>query len=1314
MAREPGRNDLDGWLDSWKSANISGSLDPDIKRRLLSLASDHASLPCVGAIPDAVQQPSQQISPKYYTSHVRQDDVNSNHFDHIGKTRAYFDTPKSNCEEEIFTTTHKRRQIVSTRESQSVLMSGGANQIQRDDSTPGLAARMRAAMAKTYSGAEFLPRHALEKILTEDRLRREFDANGFEDSQQLALYIHTHAKKVFAILILLGLERSMPQLACQKFKDEYLPLVSTDGCMTSSSGIPQDHPALRPFGEWQTSDIERFCTNQWLALAPTFDTGKDYEFDSSVILPFVEARTIERSTGGYGRVSQVKISPDHLPSQTKSSFFALKTLLPVEQSHVTDSLDAVRKFRGELDVVRKIRGEHTVLPLATFQHGPKHYFMFPWANGNLRDLWDKQEIHEPDRFIRWTVEQCHGLADALNTIHSLDKAVTNCAWHGNINPTNILWFRGEFVDLGTLKISDFGISQNLDSTGLSRTRFPTPRHSSPEVEQSKKDLDYTATDKFSLGCVFFELIAWILHGNTELSRFEKDCNVWTADPAGDGFPNDCVSQIWIRHLSEYLSNNCIISPSPVLGDLLEVVVNQVVAGKPSRWRVSTSTDHLHTVHGSSAMAEAMQKQKFTMQDVSEQMQVIRNRMSLRPQTYLHHPSFRLHENGNGPLDPQLPSMSFEEFESQEMRSKKLEDKTVKKFTPTVVNKLRASVRSHDVWIPIRDNLFAKNYFASLTRAEIARLAWVGQSSKSLCSHCSDTKTGLAARTSFKATLAQIISRRSICAQCTAVCKRLKDLKIEDPNTLILRENSSLTTRRGDPPILNLIVGPQTSPSKVPNDIQRGLPALPAPGSDVQIKLMRQWLAHCNTHHECQPGSDVRMPFRLIDIRGQPGRYGRLSLDSLRIDCSIRRKDHRYAVLSHRWASTDLNVQSRLAKANHKRWQTHFSCKSLPKRFQEAILIARGLGLQYIWIDSLCIIQDDCEDTEREISNMEAVFSNAYITISATCAIGHHTGFLRRENPRTCHPIYIPFESGKQSRVYLCDPIDDFRQHVEESELSRRGWIFQERALSRRILHFTSTQLYWECGSDVRSEALSKFNNQHPSFFSDPDFPNSIYKHGKSFRIDLFQQTYEEFSSLEFTVDTDRAVAISGLESRLAKLYGSASYGLVHDPQDIGYLIRSLLWQRESQCLALVRLKYPPGRQIPSCSWMSVKGPISYLHVPLTRMDWLLVNALPFFDWFYSSAQKSNRGLATCLVCAGAFSQVDGDNIVLDRPTGSTALDFVVLGTEAANLPEGRERHYGLLVAATGGSDEIYERVGVAVVERDAQWAKSLMRRIDVA
>ena len=266
---------------------------------------------------DAVQQPSQQISPNHY---ARQDDVNSNHLNHIGiEKRAHCGTPHSNDEQGIFTTAHDVKQIVSSRESHSVLLSDCACQRQQHDSPSGLAARLRGAMVKTYTGAEFLPHHALEEILTEHNVREGFVANDFEDSKELALYIHTHAKKAFAILILIGLEAFMPLLAYHKFKDEYLPLVSTDGCTISISGIPRDHPALRPFGEWQASDIERFCTKQWLALAPTFHTQRDQEFESSIVLPFVAARHVKPSIGGFGRISQVEVHRGHLPPTTKVS-----------------------------------------------------------------------------------------------------------------------------------------------------------------------------------------------------------------------------------------------------------------------------------------------------------------------------------------------------------------------------------------------------------------------------------------------------------------------------------------------------------------------------------------------------------------------------------------------------------------------------------------------------------------------------------------------------------------------------------------------------------------------------------------------------------------------------------------------------------------------------------------------------------------------------------------------------------------------------------------------------------------------------------
>lgn len=106
MAIESGRNDLDGWLESRKSDNMSGSLHPDIKRKLLSLASDHAALPCVGTIQDAVQQPLLQVSPTGYSAHVRDGAMNPNKSMHIDKKmQADCGIPHSNDEEDIPTAT---------------------------------------------------------------------------------------------------------------------------------------------------------------------------------------------------------------------------------------------------------------------------------------------------------------------------------------------------------------------------------------------------------------------------------------------------------------------------------------------------------------------------------------------------------------------------------------------------------------------------------------------------------------------------------------------------------------------------------------------------------------------------------------------------------------------------------------------------------------------------------------------------------------------------------------------------------------------------------------------------------------------------------------------------------------------------------------------------------------------------------------------------------------------------------------------------------------------------------------------------------
>jgi hypothetical protein len=208
-----------------------------------------------------------------------------------------------------------------------------------------------------------------------------------------------------------------------------------------------------------------------------------------------------------------------------------------------------------------------------------------------------------------------------------------------------------------------------------------------------------------------------------------------------------------------------------------------------------------------------------------------------------------------------------------------------------------------------------------------------------------------------------------------------------------------------------------------------------------------------------------MPGRLVNVYPREGCDGRGdgASDTLRLDCNITRKDARYAALTHRWGDPSLHGSFHfLSHKKLERWQRHLDLRMLPQTFQDAVRVTRSLGLRYLWVDALCIIQDDKEDLRVEIGKMEDVFRCAYVTLSATCANGSDDGFVKADRRTRLH---YPLS-------YANHPGDNFERDVEQSALSKRGWVFQERALSRRIIHFTDVQVYWECGTGIRCETLT--------------------------------------------------------------------------------------------------------------------------------------------------------------------------------------------------------------------------------------------------
>jgi hypothetical protein len=256
-----------------------------------------------------------------------------------------------------------------------------------------------------------------------------------------------------------------------------------------------------------------------------------------------------------------------------------------------------------------------------------------------------------------------------------------------------------------------------------------------------------------------------------------------------------------------------------------------------------------------------------------------------------------------------------------------------------------------------------------------------------------------------------------------------------------------------------------------HNIQLGIPKIPDPSNPAYFKLLKEWIKNCDDKHTCCPRNLAEnfFPTRIVDVN-------KIDSDTIKIlnsTWSLSTRQLPYVALTHRWGRPGQYRTFCTYKADIERQNERIiKIENLPKTFQDAVVVTRNLGISYLWIDSLCIVQDDKDDWNRESKFMEHVFSSAYCTIAATCAKGTGDGFLK---PTPGRRIVTVEEPESKVPYYLCDAMDDFSNDVDRSDLNSRAWVLQERALSRRTIHFAQSQIYWECGEGVRCGSLTKMS-----------------------------------------------------------------------------------------------------------------------------------------------------------------------------------------------------------------------------------------------
>ncbi|KIW87557.1 uncharacterized protein Z519_11881 [Cladophialophora bantiana CBS 173.52] len=394
---------------------------------------------------------------------------------------------------------------------------------------------------------------------------------------------------------------------------------------------------------------------------------------------------------------------------------------------------------------------------------------------------------------------------------------------------------------------------------------------------------------------------------------------------------------------------------------------------------------------------------------------------------------------------------------------------------------------------------------------------------------------------------------------------------------------------------------------LPKAIGLGPDIPPFSGSEESISLIKKWYAECSAEHElCNSYFSGDRPTRLLDTRGE---------NPALIEASTADKAG-YVALSYCWGTPDKHPMLRTTKSTISQRQAGIEFASLPAVFRDAIVLARALGFIYIWIDALCIIQDDADDWTKEAATMCRVYSQASLTIIASRSDGCTTSIFGDQ-------AFAQFDVVSFKGVSLRVRTNISKSHEinpviplgpDADPISRRAWTLQEGVLSNRAVYFTSDELRWECNTwrrcqcgQLKTKFPLKYDAEeyeyegHRTWRLNDFFPTHSVE--EAYRI-MWQNMVVFYTNRSLTMEQDRLVALSGLAQRFDALMKERFQRKDTYLAGIwqGALPAQLLWcivnKAHSTTLGYEHTR-PSAWRAPSWSWASMEAPVfTFLHTSI--------------------------------------------------------------------------------------------------------------------
>ena len=337
--------------------------------------------------------------------------------------------------------------------------------------------------------------------------------------------------------------------------------------------------------------------------------------------------------------------------------------------------------------------------------------------------------------------------------------------------------------------------------------------------------------------------------------------------------------------------------------------------------------------------------------------------------------------------------------------------------------------------------------------------------------------------------------------------------------------------------------------------------------------MYRWLTECHsTHALCQQEPVDFRPRRLLHLDFSKGN----SLIQLVEDPQGRQI--KWAALSYVWGG-EQSFKTTLHSLPE--MERGFRSEVLPQTLQDAVRVCKAMSLQYLWVDSLCIVQDDPEELPHELISMPLIYQRAWVTISASTAACVSDGFLQNRcyshwvgfrNDRV--PISLPYladdgvGTGKIVFVHASDACSSKAEPINE-----RAWTYQERRLSPRVLDFRSKQVVLWCYTNKRCQgdgSTISWNVPEDRRYR-PCLANQ--------KLPKWHEIVNAYATRKSSFPSDKLVALSALADIYRKQSGQTYCAGLWEES----LIHDLLWRNPGNTL----LPRPKAYRAPSFSWAAV-------------------------------------------------------------------------------------------------------------------------------